>query len=93
MPRVKQLERTYRTQDFLKAFRRGQAEADLMHLNDVAEAAEIPYSTLWKRMQEPDKLTVAELRKLIRVVPITALDLLAFLGCDTNDIKQAMGRK
>ena len=88
MPRIRQLEWTYRTQDFLKAFRKGQAEADLMHLNEVTEAAEIPYSTLWKRMQEPDKLTVAELRKLIHVVPITPLAVLAFLGCQTNDIKK-----
>ena len=86
MPRIKQMDGEYRKKDFLKAFRRGQAEADLMHLNDVAEAAEIPYSTLWKRMREPDKLTVSELRKLITVVPIAPLDVLAFLGVSTKDI-------
>ena len=91
MPRIKQLEGTYRTQDFLKAFRRGQAEADLMCLSDVAEAADIPYSTLWKRMKEPDKLTVAELRKLIEAVPVASLDVLAFLGRSIKDITKEKG--
>lgn len=80
MPRVRQYSERYAEIDFKKAIRRAQVDADLMQKKQLAAASGIPYSTLWKRLENPQDLSLAQLKKLLEVIPIPAEALLAFLG-------------
>ena len=89
MPRIRQKEAEYRQNDFLAAIREGQAKADLMKVSSLSEASEIPYSTMYSRLRDPDKLTAEEFRKLIRTIELDPVEVLKFLGYTTKDIKKA----
>lgn len=88
MPRIRQYAAEYARNDFQRAIRRAQAEADLIRKNKLAEAAGIPYSTLWKRLEHPETMTLEQLRLLISVLPIPTEAVLAFLGYAQRDIKK-----
>lgn len=80
MPRIRQNADVYARKDFQKAIGRAQVDADLTQKKMLAEASGIPYSTLWKRLENPDDMSLAELKKLLAVLPIPADALLAFVG-------------
>ena len=88
MPRIRQLDGEYRNRDFEKAFRTAQIQADLLHLKDVSSGCGIPYATLWKRLHEPHTMTVEDLRKILRVLPIKPEDVLALLGYSKKEINE-----
>lgn len=88
MPRIRQYAAEYARNDFQRAIRRAQVDADLMRKNKLAEAADIPYSTLWKRLEHPEDMTLGDLQKLIRVLPIPVEAVLTFLGYAAKDIKK-----
>lgn len=88
MPRIRQYAAEYARNDFQRAIRRAQAEADLMRKNKLAEASGIPYSTLWKRLEHPEDMSLGDLQKLLTVLPIPMEAVLAFLGYAARDIKK-----
>lgn len=88
MPRIRQNAAQYQKDDFLLAIRTGQALANLMHKNALAQASGIPYTTLWTRLDNPDSATAEELRKLVTTIPIDPGAMLAFLGYSQKDIKK-----
>lgn len=90
MPRIHQKAAEYRQNDFLAAIRKGQAKADIMKITDLSQAADIPYSTMYKRLQTPDKLTAEEIRKLLTAIYISPIELLKFFGYSAKDIKNAI---
>ena len=80
MPRIRQNAERDAKKDFQKAIGKAQVDADLTQKKMLAEASGIPYSTLWKRLNTPDDMSLAELRKLLAVLPIPADALLSFVG-------------
>lgn len=86
MPRIRQNAETYARKDFQKAIGRAQVDVDLTQKKMLAEASGIPYSTLWKRLENPEDLSLAQFRQLLSVLPIPAEALLTFVGYKPKDI-------
>lgn len=89
MPRIKQFADDYARKDFQKAIGRAQVDADLTQKKMLAEASGIPYSTLWKRLENPEDMTMREYAKLLSVIPVPAEALLAFVGYKLKEIRKA----
>lgn len=89
MPRIKQYADDYARKDFQKAIGRAQVDADLTQKKMLAEASGIPYSTLWKRLENPEDMTMREYAKLLSVIPVPAEALLAFVGYKLKEICKA----
>lgn len=88
MPRIRQYNEVYARKDFQKAIGRAQVDVDLTQKKMLAEASGIPYSTLWKRLDKPEEMSLSELRKLLTVLPIPAEALLAFVGYKPKEMKK-----
>ena len=88
MPRIRQNAEIYAREDFRKAIGRAQVDADLTQKKMLAEASGIPYSTLWKRLESPEDLSLAQFRQLLSVLPIPPEALLAFVGYKSKDIQE-----
>lgn len=80
MPRIRQYNEEYAKSDFIKAIKRAQVDADIANIKQLAELVNIPYTTLWRRLQDPDTLTVGQLKTIIKTIPIPPKTVLAFLG-------------
>lgn len=88
MPRIRQNAAQYQKEDFLQAIRMGQAEAGLMHKNALADAAGMARTTLYERLDNPDRARASELRKLVTAIPIDPGAMLKFLGYTDKAIKK-----
>lgn len=84
MPRIKQLADKYAREDFSKEIRRKQGEMELMSIRSLAEATDIPPSTLGPKLREPDKLDVVDLRKIIKTLSPDPAVVLRLLGYETK---------
>lgn len=82
MPRIRQYEEKYQREDFCKAIAHAQVDAGVKTAKALAEAVGMPHSSLWKLLQEPEKITLGQLRKIVKVIPIKPADVLAFVGMD-----------
>ncbi len=91
MPRIRQNAEAYARKDFQKAIGKAQVEAELTQKKMLAEVTGIPYATLWRRLENPEELSLVQLRQLLAVLPIPAEALLAFVGYQTKDIKKLEG--
>ena len=80
MPRIRQYNNKYANEDFIKVIKKAQIDADITKLKQLAELVDIPYATFWRRIKDPDTLTVEQLRRIIKVLPIPPEAVLAFLG-------------
>ena len=80
MPRIRQYKEEYAKADFIKAIKKTQIDADISNFKQLAEQTGIPYTTLWRRLQDPDTLTVGQLKAIIKTIPIPPETVLAFLG-------------
>lgn len=90
MPRIRQNADMYARKDFQKAIGRAQVDADLTQKKKLAEAAGIPYSTLWKRLENPGDMTLEEFTKLLAVIPVPAEALLSYVGYKTKEIRKVL---
>ena len=80
MPRIKQYSEKYAKSDLIKAIKRAQIDADIANTKQLAELAGIPYTTLWRRLQDPDSLTVGQLKTIIKTISLPPEAVLSFLG-------------
>lgn len=87
MPRIKQNAEKYAAADFLKEVRRQQGEYNVMSVRALAELVGIPNSTLHPKLQDPDKLLVADIRKLVKAIRPDIGIVLELLGYSSKDIK------
>ena len=89
MPRIRQYaERDART-DFRKAIEHARTDAEIRSTKQLAEAAGIPYTSFGRLLQEPEKMTLEQIRKLLKPIPLPATALLAFVGYDNKDFGKA----
>ena len=84
MPRIRQLADKYAREDFAKEIRRKQGEMELMSIRSLAEAADIPASTLGPKLREPDKLDVVDLRKIVKTLSPDPAVVLRLLGYEAK---------
>lgn len=80
MPRIRQNREEYARKDFRKAIDHAMTDADYRSIKALAEDLGIPYTSFWRMMQEPEKMTLGDLRKLCQVLPLPGTALLQFLG-------------
>lgn len=86
MSRIRIKADEYRQEDFRKALRHAQADNDTSR-KDLAEQVGTKYSTFCKRLNNPDELSLGEVHKMVRVIPIDPEALLKFVGYDNKQIK------
>jgi predicted transcriptional regulator len=84
MPRIRQLADKYAREDFSKEIRRKQGEMELMSVRALAEATDIPPSTLGPKLREPDKMDVVDLRKIVKTLSPDPAVVLRLLGYETK---------
>lgn len=83
MPRIRQLADKYAREDFYKEIKRKQGEEELPSVRALAEATDIPASTLSDKMRTPDDLdglTVRQLRQIVKVLEPSEDIILRFVG-------------
>lgn len=90
MPRIRQNADQYRTDDFLKAVAHCRIDVGALYLKDIAEEADIPNTTLCKRLKDPDSFTLSEFRRFLGPVPLPPGAVLNFLGYSQKDIRKFM---
>lgn len=87
MPKIRQYaERDART-DFRKAIEHARTDAEIRNTKGLAEAVGIPYTSFWRLLQEPENMTLGQLRKLLKTIPLPAAALLAFVGYERKEVK------
>ena len=91
MARIRQYADRYAAEDFRKEMRIRQGEQDLMSKAALAEAADLPRTTVTKRLAEPETMTFGEFRKLNEAVHPDPVAVLPLLGYTMKDIKKLLG--
>ena len=95
MPRIIQNAAQYAEKDFLQDLRSKQGYYGLRSDRALAQAAGIPSTTLYPKMQDPKKFSVADLQKIIPVINPDIGILLKLLGYSDPEVSrfQTAGRK
>ena len=88
MPRVLQLSNQYIQSDLLREIRSRQGYHDYRTDKALANASDIPYQTLLRRLANPDDMTLGELRKLNGAIHLNPDILLRVAGCSSSEIKR-----
>lgn len=92
MPRIRQKEHEYRAADFRRAVEHGCIDRGLDSKKALAEAAGIPYATLWKRLQDPDGMTVDELRRVVKAAGLPPEAVLELMSYQKREIMRLVER-
>ena len=92
MPRIRQYEDKYRSEDFRKAIEVGKALSGIKYDKDVAAEIDMTPSALCTRLKNLDTFSLNEFRKLIRALNLNPYDVLKFLGYTNQNIKEWMER-
>lgn len=79
MPRIRQNREEYARKDFRKAIDHAMTDAEYRSIKALAEVVGIPYSSFWRMLQDPEKITLGDLRKIMQVLPLPDSALLQFL--------------
>ena len=87
MPRLRQYADRDARNDFRKAIEHARTDAEIRNTKGLAEAVGIPYTSFWRLIQEPEKMTLGQLRKLLKTIPLPATAILAFVGYDRKEVK------
>lgn len=86
MPRIRQLSQHYANEDFTKTLRVGMLYCGYGSFKEVAKAVPMDPRTLYRKVNEPEKFTIAELRELRKVLNLEPDILLALLGFSSKEI-------
>lgn len=92
MPRIRQYAEKYAREDFQTEIRKQQGVYNLMSVRALAREAGIPHNTLGAKLKDPDRLEVADLRKLVETIEPDPAALLALVGYDSKTIKRCLAR-
>lgn len=91
MPRIRQYAEKYSNEDFLREIRSKQGYYNLRTQEELGNAIGLPKSTMRKRLINPESLTIQDLRSMIRVLNLSPVAVLKFLGWSDKAIKSAFG--
>ena len=90
MPRIRQCAERYAKEDFQSEIRQRQGQYNLMSVRSLAKASGMAATTLGAKLKDPDKLEVADLRKLVATIRPDPAALLALVGYTGKEIKKFM---
>ena len=90
MPRIRQYTTKYADENFRKELRRQQGVYNLMSTRALGKDLGIPHSTLHRKIEEPEKFSVDDLRKLIDGLKLNPAVVLGLLGYSQKEIKKSM---
>lgn len=90
MPRIRQNATKYADEDFRKELRRQQGVYNLMSTRALGKDLGIHHSTLHRKIEEPEKLSVDDLRKLIDGLKLNPAVILGLLGYKSKEIKKSL---
>lgn len=90
MPRIRQYTTKYADEDFRKELRRQQGVYNLMSTRALGKDLGIPHSTLHRKIEEPEKFSVDDLRKLIDGLKLNPAVILGLLGYKSKEIKKSL---
>lgn len=88
MPRIKQLYPKYANEDFIKELRRKMVDYNYTSFKHVAEAMQVAPRTVYRRVEDPEKFSVGDFRRLIPVLHPDPGIVLVLLGYSKQDIKR-----
>ncbi|MBQ7001714.1 MAG: hypothetical protein IJN67_11845 [Oscillospiraceae bacterium] len=88
MPKIRQNEEKYAVEGFRKEIRIRQGEHDLMSKTALAEAVDIPRTTITKRLAEPMTMTFWEFRQINNAIHPDPSVVLALLGYSSKEIRK-----
>ena len=90
MPRIRQYATKYADEVFRKELRRQQGVYNLMSTRALGKDLGIPHSTLHRKIEEPEKFSVDDLRKLIDGLKLNPAVILGLLGYKSKEIKKSL---
>ena len=90
MPRIRQYTTKYADENFRKELRRQQGVHNLMSTRALGKDLGIPHSTLHRKIEEPEKFSVDDLRKLIAGLKLNPAVVLRLLGYSSKEIKKSL---
>ena len=88
MPKIRQNADRYAAEGFREEIRIKQGKNDLMSKSALAEEADLPRTTLTKRLADPDSMTFGEFKKLNLAIHPDIGVVLALLGYSSKEIKK-----
>ena len=92
MPRIRQEADRYAREDLPEAVRKQQGVYDVMSVRALSSVVGIPLATLSRKLKDPDKLEVADLRRLVRAIQPDPRVILALIGYDSKTIRRALAQ-
>lgn len=93
MPRIRQLANQYANEDFVKEIRKRMIDLNYVSIADVAKTINVDPRTLYRRINDPGKFCVKDLRKLIPLLRLNPDAILALLGYSKKDISNYLDRR
>lgn len=88
MPRIRQNEVQYAVEDFRKEVRSKQGYYGFVSVRSLAAEMDMPHATLNPKVNDPLKLGVPDLRKLIRTLHLDIGIVLSLLGYSRQEIRK-----
>lgn len=89
MSRLRQYAENYAAEDFRREMRSRMGFYD-MHQRELADKTRISQSTISKRIQDPNGMTVGELRSLVKALGLNAAVVLALVGYGKKETREAL---
>lgn len=93
MPRIRQYAEKYAREAFQTEIRRKQGERELMSVRALSRETGIPATTLGPKLDDPGKLKVEDLQKLVAALTPDPAAVLGLLGYDSKTIRRYMTKE
>lgn len=90
MPRIKAKADVYAREDFSKELRKNMIDQGIESVKELADMVGLDGRTMYRRMEDIDKMKVSELAAIKTVLSPDPVLLLRVLGYTTKEIKEAV---
>lgn len=90
MPRIKAKADVYAREDFSKELRKNMIDQGIESVKELADMVGVDGRTMYRRMEDIDKMKVSELAAIKTVLSPDPVLLLRVLGYTTKEIKEAV---
>ena len=88
MPRIKPLYPKYANEDFIKEIRKKMIDHGYKSIKELAQTMQVDPRTMYRRVENPDRFTVSNFRKIIPLLYPDPAIVLSLLGYTKQDIKR-----
>lgn len=91
MPRIREYKEAYDCSDFCSEVRSQMGRFDITQ-GEFARRSDIPEATFCKRMKDPLKFSVSELRRIVKQGRLDLFVVLRFIGYEDKEIRAAIDK-